>query len=96
MRTLNYHRLRDRAAAYRESVWNRAQALCLAAGLDAAGTVHNAMVGLARGEPWPRVDYAKAAEAHRLFTDGQWRAHRVVDRLYYANPRRFSFEREVA
>lgn len=76
----SYRDLRDRADAVRWSMWHRAQRLCEAAGLDCAGTIHNARIDRDRGRPWRDVDYAKADAAHDLF-DRQFVARRWLSRL---------------
>lgn len=81
MTTLHYNTLRNRVEAVRWSIWRRAQALTVAAGLDSAGTLHNAMISLNQGRPWAGVDYRKATEAHRLF-DRQFAAHNWLRRFY--------------
>lgn len=79
----DYCRLRARAEAVRWSIWNRAQRLCEAAGLDCAGTIHNARISRDQGRPWTGVDYEKADRAHALF-DSQFRATRWLSRLVQA------------
>jgi hypothetical protein len=91
MSKLDYRAIRSRVEAYRSSVWKRAQATCVAAGLDAYGTLHNAMVSYDQGKPWREVDYSKARLARRLF-EQQFAAHRVLDRLYSKHgPNGFTF-----
>lgn len=81
MPKLDYVALRSRAEAYRASVWHRAQALTVAAGLDCYGTIHNAMIDYNRGRPWRGVDYSKARAARRLF-ERQFAAQDALSRLY--------------
>ncbi|TAL40894.1 MAG: hypothetical protein EPN91_12040 [Salinibacterium sp.] len=82
-RKLCYRSLRERAEAIRWSMWHRAQRLCEAAGLDCAGTIHNARIDRDRGRPWRGVDYAKADAAHDLF-GRQFIATRWLSRLVEA------------
>jgi len=76
----HYSVLRERAERIRWSIWRRAQAACVAAGLDCYGTVHNALVSYDQGRPWPRVDYSKARLAKRLF-DEQFKGTRWLSEL---------------
>lgn len=79
---LNYHALRARAEAVRQSRWRRADAACRAAGLGAIScALHNALVSLDYGKPWARVDYSKARLARRIL-DSQFDATRWLSRLY--------------
>lgn len=79
-RLLSYRTLRDRADAVRESIWRRAQAHTIAAGLDCAGTIHNAIVSRDNQKPWRGVDYDHADKAQALF-GRQFCAHRWLSRL---------------
>ncbi|MDP3610536.1 MAG: hypothetical protein Q8R98_01660 [Rubrivivax sp.] len=78
---LDYRALRARVDTVRWSIWNRAQRLCVASGLDCAGTIHNARISRDQGRPWVGVDYAKADKAHELF-ERQFQASRWLSRLY--------------
>lgn len=77
---VDYATLRARAEAIRWSMWNRAQRLCLASGLDCAGTIHNARIARDQGRPWPGVNYDLADKAHALF-DRQFQATRWLSDL---------------
>lgn len=77
---LDYASLRARAEAVRWSMWNRAQRLCVASGLDCAGTIHNARVARDQGRPWAHVDYHLADQADALF-DRQFQATRWLSEL---------------
>lgn len=77
---LYYPDLRARADAVRRSIWRRAQAATVAAGLSNAGHLHNALVSRDYGKPWREVDYSKARLARRLF-DSQFKANRWLSAL---------------
>lgn len=76
-------KLRDHAdkvaAEYRE----HARELCQEAGLDPnllGIHPHNALCGLASGEPWPNVDYNKV-KLCKWYLDNMWLASRAADEL---------------
>lgn len=78
---LPYHPLRQRAERLRNSIWQRAQAECRAAGVWDYGHLHNALVSADNGKPWREVDYSRARSAARLF-ERQFDAVRWLTRLY--------------
>lgn len=77
---LEYAPLRTRVEALRWSMWNRAQRLCVASGLDCAGTIHNARISRDQGRPWRGVNYDLADRADAIF-DSQFKAQRWLSEL---------------
>jgi len=71
---------RERCERISNSINSRARKLCHEAGLEVC-CLHNALVGLHYGQPWPNVDYAKAKKAQWLFNK-QFEASRIADRWY--------------
>lgn len=77
-----YTRLRTIAEGIDKSRTARARRLCQEAGLDPTLLgihPHNAMCGLAYGNPWPGVDYQKVRECLWMMArSGE--GYRIVDR----------------
>ncbi len=81
---LIYRDLRARCDRVRDMRLARAREACRLAGLDPSIIgihVHNALVSLEYGKPWPEVNYHYARKA-RWLMEGMFKASDCLDRLY--------------
>ena len=92
MRTYSYTVMKNRANKFNKMVIERCKTLSIKAGLDPnllGIHPHNALVAYEYGYPWPEVNYKLCKKINWLFSDYQWRAHRLVDSLHKQNKLHF-------
>lgn len=93
---VKYEVVRERCERVRAMIIKRARRETLAAGLDPdliGVHLHNALVGLHYGKPWPGIDYKKVRRAKRLFDEVSARPGRLLDQLYERKRTSFYYER---
>jgi hypothetical protein len=88
MTVSQYRRLRERAEASAASRLVVARRLGAQAGIGSDAPfhmAHNAMCGLAYGQPWRGVDYSLVRRIARMDRE-MWAAQRIVDRIVARDP----------
>lgn len=85
MKKYSYQDLRNRAESIDRMAMQTARKLALEAHVDSHAigiSVHNALVSLHYGKPWPEVNYSKCRAAKRQMEKAML-GYRIVDKLYH-------------